>query len=184
MSRELLADSGLEVVGVCVSGIGPCLLVADEAGTPLRPAILYGVDTRAEAEIVELTERFGAESILARGGSPLTTQAVVRRLGSPATSRRSSPRVAACSWRVLALWRLTGEYVLDHHSASQCDPMYDLLTGDWSGDWAGGLASHGVAFIALAGRGRRVRGGRGPRQPASRSARQSPPGRSTPGAKQ
>jgi xylulokinase len=142
VSRELLADSGLEVVGVCVSGIGPCLLVADEAGTPLRPAILYGVDTRAEAEIVELTGRFGAESILARGGSPLTTQAVGPKLlwlarHEPAVFAKSRRLFMASSY---ALWRLTGEYVLDHHSASQCDPMYDLLTGDWSGDWARELA--------------------------------------------
>jgi xylulokinase len=31
--------------------------------------------------------------------------------------------------------RLTGEYVLDHHSASQCDPLYDLRNGLWIGDW-------------------------------------------------
>jgi xylulokinase len=35
-----------------------------------------------------------------------------------------------------AVWRLTGEYVLDHHSASQCDPMYELAAGRWAGDWA------------------------------------------------
>ena len=32
--------------------------------------------------------------------------------------------------------RLTGEYVLDHRSASQCDPLYDLAAGDWARDWA------------------------------------------------
>ena len=57
VSRELLAQvTGVQVTGVCVSGIGPCLLVTDDAGRPLRPAILYGVDTRAGAEITELTE--------------------------------------------------------------------------------------------------------------------------------
>ena len=142
VSKELLTAPDVEVVGVCVSGIGPCLLVADQAGRPLRPAILYGVDTRAEAEIVELTERLGAESILARGGSALTTQAVGPKLLWLA---RHEPAVFAESRRLFmassyALWRLTGEYVLDHHSASQCDPMYDLLAGDWAGDWARELA--------------------------------------------
>jgi xylulokinase len=32
--------------------------------------------------------------------------------------------------------RLTGEYVLDHHSASQCDPLYDLKGARWNDDWA------------------------------------------------
>ncbi|MET0235892.1 MAG: hypothetical protein ABW224_14705 [Kibdelosporangium sp.] len=38
-----------------VSGIGPCLLPADAEGSPSRPAILYGVDTRATEEIELLT---------------------------------------------------------------------------------------------------------------------------------
>jgi sugar (pentulose or hexulose) kinase len=36
--------------------------------------------TRAAAEIEELTERFGADGILARGGSALTSQAVGPKL--------------------------------------------------------------------------------------------------------
>jgi len=32
--------------------------------------------------------------------------------------------------------RLTGRYVLDHHSASQCTPMYDLAAAAWAEDWA------------------------------------------------
>jgi xylulokinase len=36
--------------------------------------------------------------------------------------------------------RLTGEYVLDHHSASQCDPLYDLRAGAWNQAWADEIA--------------------------------------------
>jgi xylulokinase len=36
--------------------------------------------------------------------------------------------------------RLTGEYVLDHHSASQSNPLYDLLSGEWNWDWASEIA--------------------------------------------
>jgi xylulokinase len=143
VSRELLAQAGgVEVLGICVSGIGPCLLVTDEAGTPLRPAILYGVDTRAGAEIEELTSRYGADAILARGGSPLTSQAIGPKL---LWLERNEPAVWAASRRMFmassyAIWRLTGEYVLDHHSASQCDPMYDMTAGQWAPDWASQLA--------------------------------------------
>jgi xylulokinase len=43
-----------DVAGVCVSGIGPCAVPCDADLRPLRPAILYGIDTRAEAEIALL----------------------------------------------------------------------------------------------------------------------------------
>jgi xylulokinase len=38
--------------------------------------------------------------------------------------------------------RLTGEYVLDHHTASQCDPLYDLEANDWYRVWADDIADH------------------------------------------
>lgn len=31
---------------------------------------------------------------------------------------------------------LTGRWVLDHHTASQCDPLYDITAQDWARDWA------------------------------------------------
>jgi len=47
-----------------------------------------------------------------------------------------------------AVARLTGAYVLDHHSASQCDPLYDLAAGDWARDWAAEVAP-GVSLPEL-----------------------------------
>ncbi|MGH8794081.1 MAG: FGGY-family carbohydrate kinase [Stackebrandtia sp.] len=139
ISAELVAAAaGRRIAGVGLSGIGPVLLPADGEGTPLRPAILYGVDTRATEEIAELTEEFGAEAILERGGTPLSSQAVGPKLRwlakrEPDVYRRTELFLMASSYLV---HRLTGEYVLDHHSASQCDPMYDLRRQDWAHDWA------------------------------------------------
>lgn len=140
ITRQLSAQAASlgTIVGVGVSGIGPCLLPVDAAGTPLRPAILYGIDTRAEAEIAELDERFGREAILARGGSPLTFQAVGPKLlwlqhHEPEVWERTRRFHMASS---LVVERLTGEYVLDHHSASQCDPLYDMTEAGWARDWA------------------------------------------------
>ncbi|MEV5176458.1 FGGY-family carbohydrate kinase [Streptomyces flaveolus] len=133
LCRRLLPGAEASVAAVCVSGIGPCLLPVDTTGRPLRPAILYGVDTRATREIGELTRRYGEESLLRRGGSILTSQAVGPKL---AWLRRNEPEVYARTDRFLmassyAVERLTGEYILDHHSASQCDPLYDLHTASW-----------------------------------------------------
>ena len=55
--KELVEKADDDIVAVCTSGIGAALLPADENGNPLRPAILYGIDTRAEKEIRELNER-------------------------------------------------------------------------------------------------------------------------------
>ena len=141
IAREL-TEGGPEIAAVCVSGIGPCLLAADEAGRPLRPAILYGIDTRAQAEIAELTETIGAERILERGGSALSSQAVGPKLlwlrrNEPAVWDRTRRLFMASSY---AVHRLTGEYVLDHHSASQCDPLYDLAAAEWARDLADDIA--------------------------------------------
>lgn len=140
--RELAAHEGGRIAAVGVSGIGPAVLPVDAAGRSLRPAILYGIDTRATVEADELTERFGAEAILARGGTLLTSQAGGPKL---AWVRRHEPDVWAATRRFhmahsLVVERLTGEYVLDHHSASQCDPLYDMTAAAWATDWAADVA--------------------------------------------
>ncbi|MBQ6640381.1 MAG: sugar kinase, partial [Saccharopolyspora sp.] len=132
------AAEGRSIEGLGVSGIGPVLLPADGDGNPLRQAILYGVDTRATAEIAELTEEFGADEILRRGGSALTSQAVGPKIRWLA---KNEPEVYARTEKLLMcssylVHRLTGRYVLDHHSASQCDPLYDLGERAWSKEWA------------------------------------------------
>jgi len=150
LARELL--SGGEVpAALAVSGIGPVLLPADADGRPLRPAILYGVDTRAGAEIAELTAELGEKSIVDRCGSALSSQAVGPKWRwlhrhEPSVAARARQFLMASSYLVQ---RLTGEYVLDHHSASQCDPMYDLRAGDWARDWAE-LVAPGVELPRLA----------------------------------
>ncbi len=152
LSRELVGRSGgRRVAGVCVSGAGPSLVLCDERGRALRPAILYGIDTRATAEIAELTQRLGAQQVLERCGKELSTQAVGPKL---LWVQRNEPEV----WARTARWygsssyavaRLTGEHVLDHHTASQCDPLYDLRTGDWAHDWVDAVAP-GVPLPRLA----------------------------------
>jgi xylulokinase len=145
VTRELLAGAGspaARIAAVGVSGIGPCALPATADGEPLRPAILYGVDTRAVTEIDELTARYGAEAILERGGSPLTTQAVGPKL---AWLRRHEPHVWQRTRRLFMassylVHELTGAYVLDHHSASQCTPLYDSRAHAWIDDWAAEIA--------------------------------------------
>jgi xylulokinase len=56
---------GEDVGGVAVSAIGPCMLPLDSRSRPLRPGILYGVDTRASQEIDLLNQKLGVENVYA-----------------------------------------------------------------------------------------------------------------------
>jgi xylulokinase len=150
LCHELLAGADVAVTAVGVSGMGPCVLLTDGGGSPLRPAILYGVDTRAEAQIDELTERYGAAEIAARGGSLLSTQAVGPKL---AWIAEHEPDTFASARKLLMpssflVYRLTGAYVLDHHSASQSVPLYDIEAERWHEPWWDELAA-GIERPAL-----------------------------------
>ena len=143
ITRELAAAvEGERVRALGVSGLGPAFLPLDEHDRPLRPAILYGIDTRASAEIDELIGRYGAERVLDRCGGAITSQSVgpkalwVRR-HEPETWAHSRRFGMVASYVVL---RLTGEYVLDHVSASLCTPLYDIGQRDWIADRADEVA--------------------------------------------
>lgn len=150
--RELLTVvPDAEPVAIGVSGMGPCVVLLDDAGEPVRSAILYGVDSRARAQIERLTAELGADHIVASGGTSLTSQAAGPKI---AWVRENEPDVYARATSLampasfLAL-RLTGELALDHHSASQCWPLYDIDLARWREDWWDVIAP-GIARPLLA----------------------------------
>lgn len=138
ISVQLLADAGdVEVRAVGVSGMGPCVLLADADDVPVRPAILYGVDTRAGAQIDRLNRELGASAIVRVAGSALTSQAAGPKIvwiadEDPDAYARARRLYMPASWLVR---RLTGAYVLDHQSASQCTPLYDIEKLAWHRPW-------------------------------------------------
>ncbi|MEL7117772.1 MAG: FGGY family carbohydrate kinase, partial [Pseudomonadota bacterium] len=82
ITRAILAESGIaptEIKAVATSAIGPCMLPVDADGRPLMNGVLYGVDTRAAAEIDALNAQIGAERILEVCGNALTSQSVGHR---------------------------------------------------------------------------------------------------------
>jgi xylulokinase len=142
IASELVEPADVAVHSIGVSGMGPCGVLTDESGTPVRPAILYGIDTRAETQIDNLTRELGDDAILDRCGSVLTTQAAGPKI---AWVRQEEPDTYARARRLympasyLAM-RLTGAYVLDHHSASQSTPLYDTRELAWYEPWADEIA--------------------------------------------
>ncbi|MFJ8023741.1 FGGY-family carbohydrate kinase [Streptomyces sp. NPDC096311] len=142
LATELLDRDDITVRAVGVSGMGPCTLLVDDAGDPVRPAVLYGVDTRAGEQITRLNRELGRDTIFRRCGSALSSQAVGPKL---AWIHEREPEVWARARRLLmpASWlahRLTGAYVLDLHSASQCTPLFDIHEQRWIPEWAKHIA--------------------------------------------
>jgi xylulokinase len=144
LTRRLLADApSARVVCIGVSGMGPCVLLTDDADKPVRPAILYGVDTRAGAQIERMTEELGTDAIVRVGGSSLTSQAGGPKIvwiadEEPDMYARARRVFMPASWLVR---RLTAAYILDHQSASQLSPLYDIDAGSWHGPWWDAYAS-------------------------------------------
>lgn len=137
ITRRLLADSGIDparIAAVATSAIGPCMLPVDEAGAPLMNGVLYGVDTRAEAEIDDLNAAIGEDAILETCGNALTSQSVGPKI---LWLKRNHPDLFAKTDKVLTstsfiTHRLTGEYVIDHYTAANFSPLYDVRACDWS----------------------------------------------------
>ncbi len=137
LSHALLERSGVDpgrILAAACSTIGPCVLPVLENGSPLRKAILYGVDTRAGAEIDFLARSIGDEEIFQRCGNDLSAQAVGPKIlwlrnHEPEVYSRATMFVSGTSYLV---WRLTGEWVIDHYSAASFVPLYDPERGGWS----------------------------------------------------
>jgi xylulokinase len=141
VSQTLLRNSGIdarEIKAVACSAIGPCMLPVDEGGSPLMNGVLYGVDGRAEAEVRELTERIGEDTIIARCGNALTSQSVGPKI---LWLRRQRPEIFEQTAHILTstsflVQRLTGEVVIDHYTAANFSPLYDVVKQDWVDDLA------------------------------------------------
>lgn len=137
LCRSLLAESRIDpkaVKAVAVSAIGPCMLPVDAAGQALMNGVLYGVDTRSEAEIIELTDRIGNDVILARCGNVLTSQSVGPKI---LWLKRNRPEIFDQTSKILTstsfiVARLTGECVIDHYTAANFSPLYDVERLDWA----------------------------------------------------
>ncbi len=134
---------GDRIAGVACSAIGPTLLPLDERGRPLRSAILYGVDTRATAQVAALEARHGAAVLSEACGHGLSSQAVGPKI---AWLAEHEPAVAAASrWYVTAStylgYRLTGELAIDAHTAAHWNPLFDPGAIAWTDRFADGITT-------------------------------------------
>jgi xylulokinase len=141
VTRAILDQSRIDparIKAVAASAIGPCMLPVDASGAPLMNGVLYGVDTRATAQIAELNAAIGADRIHATCGNALTSQSVGPKI---LWLKQEHPALFARTARVLTstsfiTWKLTGAYAIDHYTAANFSPLYDVGRLDWTADLA------------------------------------------------
>lgn len=131
ISRGLLRESGAapeDVACVGASALGTDCLPVDENCRPLRPAILYGIDARAEAEAAWLTEYYGAERVQQLFGHPICSGDTATKIlwiknNEPEVYRRTHKFLTGSSFLTA---RLTGRYVIDQFLAKgSFRPLYN-----------------------------------------------------------
>ena len=140
ISRALLQKADIapaRIAGVAPSAIAPTMLPLDQNFRPLRPAILYGIDTRAGSEIADLTEQLGEDAIFQRTGHTLSAQSVGPkalwyRRHQPALFDRTRKIVTAATYLV---FRLTDRFVVDNYVAPYFTPFFDVGRLAWHRDW-------------------------------------------------
>jgi xylulokinase len=134
--RALLHEAAVNparVAAIGVSALGPAMLPVDAQGRPLRPGILYGIDTRAHLEIERLNHELGWDTPETAPARRLQAQSVAPKIvwlreHEPERWRRTHKILGATGYIV---HRLTEAYTVDHGNAESLAPLYDAVAGSW-----------------------------------------------------
>jgi xylulokinase len=136
ISRALLQEACVDpkdIAGLGVSALCPDMLPVDEDGRPLRPGILYGIDTRAQEEINWISDKLGPDLIFEKTANPISAQSVGPKIlwfqrHEPDLYARTHQIHTASSYLV---YRLTGSSVVDCGTALFFTPLLDIQMLDW-----------------------------------------------------
>jgi len=139
--RNLLLKSGIDskqIIGIGTSAIGACVLPVDKHGKPLRPAILYGIDTRATNEIEYLEKVLGKDNIFDKNGSYLDSQSAGPKIlwirnHEPSLYKKTRWFLTSQAYLV---YRLTDITSIDIYTASEYSPLFDIYNFKWYEDTA------------------------------------------------
>lgn len=134
ISRSLLKQTGIDpkqIKAVGASALGADCLPVDEHCSPLRKAILYGIDARATDEMEQLTQLYGEEQIRKWYGRPLCSSDVMPKI---LWIKNKEPEVYAKTYKFITgstyiTAKLTGNYVVDRFlGLASFNPLYDPQT--------------------------------------------------------
>jgi len=131
LNKSKIAPEQIKCVGT--SGLGACILPIDAGGKPLRKAILYGIDTRAQPEIDELESVFTPEKIFKISGMKLSSQSAGPKIlwiknHEPQVFRETKYFLTSQAYLV---YRLTENATLDIFTMADYTPMDDIRNNCW-----------------------------------------------------
>jgi xylulokinase len=134
--QKLIQKSGIspaQILGIGTSAIGACVLPIAADGRPLRPGILYGIDTRTTKEIEILENQLGKNEIFQKSGSHLSSQSCGPKV---LWIRNHEPEVyEKTRWFLTSeaylVYKLTGKASIDIYTAGGYSPLYDVYQRDW-----------------------------------------------------
>ena len=141
MCKSVIDDLALECGGIDAISVdtqGETLIVTDEGGNPLYPAIVW-LDNRAELEAEAIKKRFGSKLVYDVTGQPEITA------GWPASKvlwfKNNKPEVFSRIKKIFMLedwilYGLTGEFVTEPTIQSSTI-YYDIVNGNWWNDMLG-----------------------------------------------
>lgn len=147
LTRSLIDQlSGLSIPKECIksaafSTIAPCVLPVDKAGKPLRPGIMYGIDTRATREISEIEELVGRDNIFHMTGQYLSSQSCCPKIR---WIQHHEPNIWDRTHKILTatgyvVYRLTGNYTVDMYDAIGYAPLFNIREKRWDDTYANRL---------------------------------------------
>lgn len=129
-----------ELAGIGISGLCPALLLVDKNGNCIRPAILYGIDTRAGLQIKQINSLFSKEHIFNLLGHSLSSQSILPKL---LWLKENEPENLNMAYKILTtssyiVYKLTGNFVVDYLTASS-GGLIDINTSRWATELFDGL---------------------------------------------
>ena len=143
---QQLDERGIDITnlkGMCVSTTAPCVLPIDRQGKPLRPGIMYGIDTRATKQIAEIETAIGADQIFEKTGQQLSSQSCCPKIR---WIEQQEPEVWKHTETILTssgyiVYRLTGRAVVDTYDAIGYAPLFNLKEKRWDSTYEDQLFS-------------------------------------------
>ena len=134
--RNLLDISGVDpesISAVSCSTMYPTLVPVDTNGNALRQGILYGIDRRALTQIEKLKGILSDDYCLKVSGNGLSTQSIAPKI---MWIKENEPEVFEKTYKFMnasgyITHKLTGEFIMDHGSASLGGVPYRLAENTW-----------------------------------------------------
>jgi len=141
ITRILLEESKIDpgdIAGIGISSLAPDMLPIDRDGKPVRPCIIY-MDRRAERECKWVQDNIGFERVFEVSGNAIDSYFAGYEV---LWYLNNEPENYDRTWKILnadkyIIYKLTGEAVIDHTTATIFAPLFDYKRREWSEEICG-----------------------------------------------